>query len=368
VSRRCQVCGAPLGLHNPGKLCFACQEKRREELRGKPSDTPHYTLDDMCFLLGLENPESVKRLGRKRKIPGRVPGVRKHLYQKEIVNRWMKDAGKLLDEEGERPRERAEYLERQLEELEHRNDIRSRFDNLKKGLEFPDPVYLWVRDDTETGEPVTRLTLSLRGDVLEWESDNGVYVIKLGGDLDPVMEHLRSSSRTAVLEQLEKWRRLAGECVKKCYELRRDIEREAQQQTKLSIVRDTGQRGLLDGFGMSVYWATLSSRGSSDDDYRVVGKLGDVCLLRYASSYNIAWVRADEVGRVKDWHEGLIRNCGTLSTKVDIGEAAVRLKGLTESLHQRLDEFAGLKVLPGTCAICPFAKATRAAVAPNNPA
>lgn len=87
--RKCKSCGATLSLHNPGLLCWPCQEKNKEQLQAKIGDTPHYTVENLCFLLGLAHPESVKRLGRKRKIPGRLPGIRQHLYLRKEVDRWI---------------------------------------------------------------------------------------------------------------------------------------------------------------------------------------------------------------------------------------------------------------------------------------
>lgn len=102
MPRKCQVCGAQLSSYNPGVLCFPCQEERKKELQAKLSDTPYYTLEDLCFLLGLRNPESVKRLARKGKIPGRVPTIRRHLYLKEQVDKWIQISGRPPNERRER--------------------------------------------------------------------------------------------------------------------------------------------------------------------------------------------------------------------------------------------------------------------------
>jgi len=90
MTQKCKNCGAVLSSYNPGPLCWPCQEKRKEQLEEKIGDTPHYTVENLCFLLGLRNPESVKRRGRKGLIPGRVPGIRQHLYRREEVNQWIK--------------------------------------------------------------------------------------------------------------------------------------------------------------------------------------------------------------------------------------------------------------------------------------
>ena len=95
MKRLCSQCGAVLNQLNPGKVCFPCQEKKQEELKEKMGDSPNYGIDDLLFLLDLENPESVKRLGRKGIIPGRIPGIRKHLYLREEVDQWIRSDGKL---------------------------------------------------------------------------------------------------------------------------------------------------------------------------------------------------------------------------------------------------------------------------------
>ena len=57
-------------------------------------DSPHYTADNLCYILGIKNSESVKRLGRKGIIPGKIPGIRKHLYLKERVDEWIQTPSK----------------------------------------------------------------------------------------------------------------------------------------------------------------------------------------------------------------------------------------------------------------------------------
>lgn len=252
----------------------------------------------------------------------------------------------------ERPRERSLELEKQQRELEHRNDIGRRVGNLKKRLEFPSPLYLWIPDDPKTGKPVTKVGISLYGDTIEWEPDSSGYVIKLDEESDPVIEHLHSSRRRAVLGELGKWKRLGGKCVEDCYKLRLYIEREAREQTELAIVPDTGQRGLLDGFRMSVYWATFSSEDASQDAYRIVSRRGDLYLLNYAS-FNLAWLLKHEIDRVKDKHQRLIGTCRNLSITGQVRQAITELKRITDSLHRRLDDFASLKVLLGKCHLCP---------------
>ncbi len=90
--RKCLQCGAVLSQYNPGKLCFPCQEKNQRGLQERTGDSPNYNVDDMCYILGLK-PEQVRRLGRKNVIPGRIPGIKQHLYLKAFVDEWITSRG-----------------------------------------------------------------------------------------------------------------------------------------------------------------------------------------------------------------------------------------------------------------------------------
>ena len=89
MARKCKACGARLSERNLALLCWPCQEKRKNTIQEEIDDTPNYTVSNLCMILGYKNPESVKRLGREGKIPGRVPGIRVHLYQKAEVDAWL---------------------------------------------------------------------------------------------------------------------------------------------------------------------------------------------------------------------------------------------------------------------------------------
>jgi hypothetical protein len=85
---KCRECGANLREGNPGPLCSPCQEKRLKSVAD--TDRRYYTVEELQYILDLESEESVKRLGRKGIIPGRMPGIKKHLYLKESVDAWIK--------------------------------------------------------------------------------------------------------------------------------------------------------------------------------------------------------------------------------------------------------------------------------------
>jgi hypothetical protein len=90
--RKCSQCGAVLSRSNPGPLCSPCQEKKHEE--PATGDSPTYDVNDMARMLHLGN-EQVRRLSQKGRLPPRVPGVRKCLWLKEVVDKWLKSGGPL---------------------------------------------------------------------------------------------------------------------------------------------------------------------------------------------------------------------------------------------------------------------------------
>lgn len=281
-------------------------------------------------------------------------------------------------------RERSVNLEKQQQELIHRDTIRQRIDNLKKKLVFPSPMQLWIPDDPKTGKPVTSVGISLCGNAIEWELVGNNYYVKLDTEFDLVLEHLQSSRRKAILDGLEKWRRLAGNCVKLSYELRLHIEKEAKERAGLSIVSDTEieqqQKGLLDGFCRSVYWSIFSREevvaemeelqklvndGVATNTkknktrltelfslYKQVSSRGGLCLINYAG-FNLAWLHEYEIESVKGIHQRLIAICQKLSTTFEVKKLIVELRQITASLHHRLDDFAVLNILPGKCHCCP---------------
>jgi len=90
---KCHLCGAKLRQGNPGPLCSPCQEKRLEQVAAGGS--LYYTVSDLTHIMGFESEESVRRLGRKRTIPGRYPGIRRHLYLKAVVDDWIRSGSRV---------------------------------------------------------------------------------------------------------------------------------------------------------------------------------------------------------------------------------------------------------------------------------
>ncbi len=91
MRRVCTQCSTVLTQYNPGKLCFPCQEKQLEQRITYNEEIVNAM--DFAFMLGLKNAESVKRLGRKGKLPPRIPGVYQWLWLRSIVEDWRMQEG-----------------------------------------------------------------------------------------------------------------------------------------------------------------------------------------------------------------------------------------------------------------------------------
>ncbi len=81
----CSKCKRPLSKQNPGLLCIICQDK----IAQSQDEEPYYDVTDMMHILGLYNEESVRRLSRAGKIPGRIPGIKQHLFSKTAIDHWI---------------------------------------------------------------------------------------------------------------------------------------------------------------------------------------------------------------------------------------------------------------------------------------
>lgn len=251
------------------------------------------------------------------------------------------------------PKKQSSDLETQLEWLKHKQEIHSLIGKLKTNLKFVSPVQLWIPDTPDAKNPETRVGVSIYGDVVEWDTVNGTYFVKLDPGFDIVTQHLRSSKRRVALDELEKWSSMAGKCIKECKHLRIYIEKEVGERTRLvGIPSDNVERGLLDGFSRSVYWATFHRVAKSQAGYRISGESDNLRLLSY-DSYHLGWFRNDEVERIKDIHHRLINICRKLAIKVEILRIVKELTKLRVALRKRLDRFCSYAVIPGYCDKCP---------------
>jgi len=92
--RRCSQCESPLSRYNPGTLCAACEKKDSQKLT--TGESPTYDVNDMACILHLGN-EQVRRLAKKGRLPPRIPEVRRCLWPKEVVDKWLKSGGPLAE-------------------------------------------------------------------------------------------------------------------------------------------------------------------------------------------------------------------------------------------------------------------------------
>jgi hypothetical protein len=93
--RECAQCGKGLTTYNPGTLCFSCQD--REQEKPMSGDSRTYDVGEMARILGLGS-EQVRRLARQGKLPPRVPVVRKWLWYRKVVDRWINSDWRLPEE------------------------------------------------------------------------------------------------------------------------------------------------------------------------------------------------------------------------------------------------------------------------------
>ena len=89
----CARCGNSLSTYNQGMYCHACQEKKREAIAN--SSKRYYDILDMMDILGLESEEQVRRKARAGYIPGKIPGVRKHLFDRQTIDEWIRNKGRI---------------------------------------------------------------------------------------------------------------------------------------------------------------------------------------------------------------------------------------------------------------------------------
>ncbi len=89
LKRTCVKCGASLSSYNPGALCRPCQENQAKEKKAD-IESLHYDVEDMRVLLGLNSQEQVRRRARDNKLPPAIPGNRRWLWFKKVVDSWIR--------------------------------------------------------------------------------------------------------------------------------------------------------------------------------------------------------------------------------------------------------------------------------------
>jgi len=85
--RECVWCGRELTPDNSGKLCFLCADKLKDVMTDLPEV---FNVEDVRKLLHFEDVESVRRMYRQGKLPGRIKGVKKLLWFKDDLIAYLK--------------------------------------------------------------------------------------------------------------------------------------------------------------------------------------------------------------------------------------------------------------------------------------
>lgn len=92
MAKKCLECGSFLNQYHLGELCWPCKEKKLEQVA---PGSELLDAEDLAEILLLKNAESVKRAARQGRIPPRVPGIKKCLWHRSVIEAWIKSAGEL---------------------------------------------------------------------------------------------------------------------------------------------------------------------------------------------------------------------------------------------------------------------------------
>lgn len=84
-TRLCRICGKPISPALDGALCLECLDKRLNY------SEDYYDTRDLARLLCLGQ-RQVRKKACRGQIPGKVPGIKRHLFSRDKVDAWM-DAG-----------------------------------------------------------------------------------------------------------------------------------------------------------------------------------------------------------------------------------------------------------------------------------
>ena len=87
LGKHCCDCGKELEPQYPDIRCLNCLGKAREKYGAIPGD--FYTASEVALILGDKSEEQVRRLARKGKIPGRIPIIRRVLFDKKTIDELM---------------------------------------------------------------------------------------------------------------------------------------------------------------------------------------------------------------------------------------------------------------------------------------
>lgn len=362
MARKCKGCGALLSSHNPRLLCWPCQDKKKTQLQEQIGDTPHYTVDNLCFLLGLANPESVKRLGRKGTIPGRLPGIRQHLYLREEVDPWIHGAHQ------ESPKAEV-IMQKPYEETLHKQKMRKLAKALAEGIHLPS---VWDKDlwrDLPVEFPPGKYQLPIGaveicGDQIKvnyYDIGAGIAAPHL---VKGIHSHLHTSGLSKFAElvgdkgKLEDWVSEVGQYSEALLRFLKFIVDEVKSCKVRVNFRDEAKAGLTKWF-LLIVWSDVIQKASGyswidDSWYYVPEGIPNTNLWQLrCGAYGIGSARSKKTLKMyENWHKKLRGKYTEDPLAKGIGAKYQELSNTAEQIRQRLQEFSDIEHLPGHCELC----------------
>lgn len=344
TARKCKVCGACLSRYNPGLLCWPCQEKKKELLEEQIGDTPHYTVDNLRFVLGFRNPESVKRLGRKGKIPGRIPGIKKHLYGRKTVNDWIRSEGQRFGSltNLQQVREAREWLE-------HYGDLVYLVEELEKMFQQVTPKPTSITNPN-----------AFNYDYLS----NGTIIRKIWIEEDPLFGGLKQHiERQELWHQLEEWKRLGGLYIQECLIFLENIRDEANLKTRFKTGKGYSEDGLYDTFWERIYeQAILEQQPSCSelDEYRLRNlretefKIMDNLLIVKYESTAVAQGGPSQLEQLPRIYKQLVSEFAACDKVERVWQLWESIRNLESSIREILHSTKLKREFTGTCPLCPI--------------
>lgn len=90
MDRLCTKCRRKIVAGMPGDLCLKCKLDETSESDGMSlyNSGSFYDVIDISQKLGLSEAQ-VRRIARKGEIPGKIPGIKRHLFDKKTVDNWI---------------------------------------------------------------------------------------------------------------------------------------------------------------------------------------------------------------------------------------------------------------------------------------
>jgi hypothetical protein len=321
----------------------------------------------------------VKRLGRRGKIPGRLP-IRQHLYLRDEVDKWLRG------EQREAPEKSKEVtIEQDLyQETDHKRKIRELARTLSERILIPISSDEVFSQDFPLDFQKGKYNLSFGGVDLEQKTYHRsfgqvdiddkkqvkvTYHDLFSGLAEPhLVEGLKSHLRTSQLPEYQELMRADGKLI--------SFQNEAGRYTELllnflRVIADEVQRydvsvnfkddtklGLTRHFILTVWddaiKKAIGHSGISDSWYEPPQSAPDkgiwyqdVGASRVAVSDN-----KEELQTYVEWHKELRAKYAQDQNAKEIAEKERELSQLAQDIRQRLRKFSDTRPLLGHCGLC----------------